>query len=217
MASNYVQNGPSSVPGRGGPRAAGPQSPAPCPHLLHSQHNDTVPVPPTRQSRSSFRAFATSMPSTRKLFASDICMASSFWSVYLLVCDLQRKVIPAYPEEATCQPLHNTSPSLQVRVCMRVCLLGHRLFILQLPVCLHTVLQTVNSQPSPLDGASDLPLLPRLCAGHAILPCIPSSSSMTPVNPMLPFKFKKPIYYPLELSLIGHLPSRQWGNWSWKS
>lgn len=94
------------------------------PHTSYAPNTLPVCIPPTHRIRSRFRAFATAVPSTRKLFALLFVWPAPFGQQN---CYLRRKdFVPAHPEKATRQPLLNTFPSPRgVRV------LGRCLFILQ--------------------------------------------------------------------------------------
>lgn len=123
----------SSVPGRGGRRASATHSLLPCPQFLHSQHTDIVSVPPICQtSPTSGRAFATTSPSTTKLFDSDICVASSFDSV-TVTSDKRRSFLPILRKQP---PSHYLTDPLHPGVCLctrspfiyssAACLAAHR-------------------------------------------------------------------------------------------
>lgn len=146
MASHYVQNETSSVPGRGGPTASSPQLPFSCPHLLHSQHKWHAKLGPTSGSlqhrcpppESSLLRYLFG-----QLFLVCITVTSNERNSSLII---QRK------QSVSLYLTH----SLHSGVCVSV--LGRRLFILQFFICLHTVLQKLESQlPALATGWSQRP------------------------------------------------------------
>lgn len=187
----------SSVLGRGGPTASGP--PPTSPSL-------TPPTLPTH-CQFPFLQHAELGPASGPLQQPCPPPESSLLRLFVWPapfgqqnCHVRRKdFVPAHPEKATRQPLLNTFPSPR-----GVCVLGPRLFLsFSLFVCRPSKLPALATGWSQCDLS--LPL--SLCARWAIRPRIPSSYSITPVNPTLPFGFKTPNSGLPELSSIGQSPS----------
>lgn len=176
------------------------------PNHLSLAHTSYTPNTMTCQIRSYFRAFATSVPSTRKLFAQVFVWPAPFGPHN---CHLQcKEFIPDHPEEAICQPLLNTFLSLR-SVCVCVCSMSS--FIYSSVSCLSAyrpskAWQSTLSFSHWMEPATFPYLLDLVDVVQFFL------TSRLPVQLHLqtqccPFKFRTPKSCPLELSLIGHLPS----------